>query len=152
MEIESTITVHCGNLSARDMIPIRSLASAMGADISPFAGQDPSLIRVELRATIGKEIVVSNCDTTRLELEAVQIPAFAEYIRDHLVGQLGDLVREKVLESLTPPPPYVETGALFIDQPIFLKSTGNRQRDRVLAEQFSKTAEAISILHKNNMI
>ena len=150
MNIESNITVHCGNLSARDLIPVQSLASEMGADVRPFAGPHPDHVRAELNTVIREtaggisSVIVSNHDIRRHDLSGVNLKDYTRYIRERLAGQLGDFIRKEVLESITPPPLYNDTGVRFMDQPIFLKSTGERQRDKSLAERFSRFARDLN--------
>lgn len=143
METKSTITLHHGNLTARQMIPVQSLARTLGANIHPFAGQDPEHVRAELYVVIGDTgDIISNYDTPWRELTGMDLTILAGHIRETLVEQAGGFICKDIRESITPPPPYNDTGCFFAGSKICLTSTGNKGVDKHRADAFNRYLHA----------
>ena len=150
MEIDSTITVCCGMLTAaRNKVLILSFAEALGAEkeVSIDLGTDPEpdVVRAFIYSSIGKDR--NNADISfgcnyRVSLKELRtvrsLESFASRIRDILACAVADIIREEVLESITPPPPYAETVIYFQRQKVFLTSTGSRATDKHMVDAFDR--------------
>jgi len=136
--LKTELTLHASG--TLPLTPLSHLANKLKAEFH-FAPANLNLAYVQLVTTFtfGNEIC-SNFPLSLVDLHAVGmgIDNYARYVKEQLIRQTSEFIGDQIKDQLDPPEPFVDTGGYFRGQPIFLKTTGSREKDRVNAERFKR--------------
>ena len=141
MNLETQIVVAYPAFVASDLYNrVQQLKSAFGSSVITEADFKRPDIIIRLRVTYQGQRMEASYVCSPVELLGLGVDGdldeFATFIRADLASRIGNLIRDEVLNSLTPPPDFVDIGVTFRDSPLYFKTTGSREQDWIRTAQF----------------